>query len=248
MGESCSKHAKDRTLRVEEGFLRRFALIPARRGSKGLARKNVLPLGGKPLLSYTIDAALDSNVFDSIVVSSDCKAALELAKRASIHPLMRPHNISQDWSRPEEVVDHFIDVVLKNYQLSECLIFYLQPTSPFRTSEHIKQVYQRIKENGSFRFISVTELDRSLLKAFSLSASGELEALFAENYSNMSRQFLPKLYKPNGAIYTFLASEFMRNHSFPNRGSLPFIMSDVDSLDIDTADNFRTAEELMENS
>ena len=235
-------------MRVEEGFLKRFALIPARRGSKGLTRKNVLPLSGKPLLSYTIDAALASNVFDSIVVSSDCKAALDLAEKASIYPLMRPQNISQDWSRPEEVVDHFIDVVLKNHQLSECLIFYLQPTSPFRTSEHIKQVYHRMKESGSFRFISVTELDRSLLKAFSLGASGELEPLFAKDYSNMSRQFLPQLYKPNGAIYTFLASEFIRNHSFPNGGSLPFIMSDVDSLDIDTADDFRAAEELVENT
>ena len=117
-------------------------------------------------------------------------------------------------------------------------IVYLQPTSPLRTAIHIDDAFNQMQRNNAHKLISVVEMAKSPFKSFILDRSGLLEALFDEDKTNARRQDLPRVYLPNGAIYIFRLSDFNCRSKFPSNGSMPYFMSDKDSLDIDTEADF----------
>lgn len=221
------------------------ALIPARGGSKGIPRKNLAKLNGRPLIAYTIEAARASSHIASVYVSSDDDEILSVAADMGCHALRRPNEFATDEATANDVVRHFIDQILPSQE--KAWIVYLQPTSPLRTAGHIDAAIQAITGADETSLVSVRELDVSPFKSFVLDENGRLKSLFDEKLSNMSRQQLPVAYVPNGAIYIFSKDEFLTRGGFPSNGGLPFVMSESESVDIDDLNDMDAATCLLEH-
>ena len=226
--------------------LKFIGLIPARKGSKGLLNKNILKLCSKPLVQHTIDAALEASFLDEVWVSSDDKEVLRLAKSLNVKGLLRPAEFASDHSTAIEVVNHFISTLSIDKNSQDNFIVYLQPTSPMRNAKHIDESIKLLLANKKNSLLSISLMRKSPFKSFVVNKSGVLESLFDEKLSNARRQDLQKVYIPNGAIYIFSIKEFINRNGFPSNGSVPFIMNENDSIDIDEKEDLEKAEMLME--
>lgn len=221
-----------------------IALIPARGGSKDVIRKNLRMAGGRPLISYTIEAALNSEFIDRAYVSSEDDEILGVANTLGVFPLRRSDSAASDTSSANMVVLDFISHLTAAEIENDPFIIYLQPTSPLRTASHIDNAFLQMEDRDSYQLISVVALKKSPYKTFILSKDGVLKALFDESLTNANRQSLPETYYPNGAIYIFKLSDFLKNENFPSNGSLPFIMTERESIDIDTEEDLIMLEKI----
>lgn len=212
-----------------------FGLIPARAGSKGVLGKNTYPINSKLLIDFTIDAALGCSNIDHVYVSSDSIDILKHSeKRTSV--IERPEKISNDNSSAIDVVNHFYNFLVSNKLVSieDFYVIYLQPTSPLRSKEIIDKSFEFMTKSNKSSLISLVENDYTPFKSFSVDEYGLAQSLFDESLTNECRQNLLPTYRANGAIYTFLISQFIKNKGFPSNDSLAFIMDKETSLDIDT--------------
>ncbi|MGJ4950086.1 cytidylyltransferase domain-containing protein [Bradyrhizobium sp. HKCCYLS20291] len=223
-----------------------IALIPARGGSKGVLRKNLRNVGGKPLIVHTINAAQGSAHVADVYVSSDDEEILALAKKSGCLPIERPAIYASDEATAVDVVKHFLQSTIPNAREENPSIIYLQPTSPLRTAQHIDEAVDAMLREDRKCLISVTELEKSPFKSFTIDGEGALKAIFDERMSNHGRQSLPKTYAPNGAIYIFDCVSFLDRDGFPSTGSIPFLMSKSDSVDIDSEDDLRAVQSILE--
>jgi len=222
-----------------------YALIPARGGSKGIPKKNLKLLAGRPLILYAINAAKESKLVDEIWVSSDNQEILNFSIDYGVNILHRPSNLSNDDISAIPVVSHFIEQLPNSAHEHNALILYLQPTSPLRTSLHIDESISEMFEANLASVMSIVEADKSPFKAFKIDDSGKLISLFDERLSNARRQDLPSCFYPNGAIYGFRISEFKVRNGFPSNGSYPYLMSRDESVDIDTLEDVELAERII---
>lgn len=211
-----------------------LALIPARGGSKGLPRKNMRIVDGKPLLAYTIDAAMASRYIDKIYCTSDDSEILEYSLSCKIQALRRPAEASDDSATATHVVDHFVSILDKKTLSRDPVIIYLQPTSPLRSNQHIDEALSLMVDHQASVLVSVMPMKLSPFKAMRLNDKGLLTPFFSEEVGSSNRQELPSIFYPNGAIYAFYVKEFFVRGKFPLDMSLPFIMSEKDSIDIDS--------------
>jgi CMP-N-acetylneuraminic acid synthetase len=225
---------------------KKIALIPARGGSKGIHRKNLTILAGRPLIEYTIEAALNSAVIDEIWVSSDDDEIIKLSKQLGVNTLFRPTELADDNASAVRVVNHFMSISPSIIKASNDIIIYLQPTSPMRNAEHINRALREMEVSKAAGVVSVVEADKPPQKAFTIDERGCLKSLFNEKMSNERRQDLPLCYYPNGAIYAFRVSDFISRGGFPSNGSIPFVMSCTDSIDIDNHSDLKRAEAAIE--
>ena len=219
-----------------------IALIPARGGSKGIPRKNLTILSGKPLIAHTIFAAQNATLVDEIWFSSDDNEILNVSKSLGVQTLSRPSELANDHSSASGVVHHFILSLPEGVQKQDSVILYLQPTSPLRNEEHIDNALEALDMARANGIMSVVEAEKPPQKSFCLDQNGRLISLFDERQSNARRQDLPLCYYPNGAIYAFRISEFLARNGFPSNGSIPFMMSYADSIDIDNTTDLIRAE------
>jgi CMP-N-acetylneuraminic acid synthetase len=222
-----------------------LALIPARGGSKGIHRKNMRLVLGRPLVSFTIDAALNSNIIESIYLSSDDDEILRFGKDCGIEVIVRPSKFSSDEASASDVVQHFISQISKDLYIKDPYIIYLQPTSPLRTASCIDDAFSLMKREGAHTLISLVEFEKSPFKTFSIDENGRLQSIFQEKISNARRQDLPSAYIPNGAIYIFRISDFLERNGFPSNGAIPYLMSKECSIDIDTETELNCVESIM---
>lgn len=221
-----------------------LSIIPARGGSKGIHRKNVANLGGRPLIEWTISASLASEYIDSTVVSSDDDEILSLSELAGAEALKRPASLAADDTLTYPVVEHVIRMLETKGRIYEvgCL---LQPTSPLRTAMHINAAFAHFIQAGAQSLISVTETDNKILKAFKLEEDGSINALSDPSFPFMRRQDLPRTFLSNGAIYIFEIREFLAKRSFLLNKAVPYIMNEQDSLDIDSVNDLARANQLV---
>tara|TARA_B100001250_G_scaffold49398_1_gene38683 strand:+ start:4461 stop:5165 length:705 start_codon:yes stop_codon:yes gene_type:complete len=222
-----------------------IGLIPARKGSKGLLNKNTLQLLDKPLVQYTIEAAMDSSLMDDVWVSSDDPEVLSIAKSVKANQLIRPKEFALDKSSALEVVNHFLSTISLDDENVNDYIVYLQPTSPMRNCYHIDDAINHLLLNKVNSLVSVIMLRKSPFKSFLIDENGRLQSLFDEELSNARRQDLQDVYIPNGAIYIFQIKEFIKRDCFPSNGSIPFIMKEEDSIDIDEKEDLIKAEKIL---
>ena len=159
-------------------------------------------------------------------------------------PVLRPEEYSNDDTTSMEVVNHFLSIISKELILLDPYILYLQPTSPLRTNNHIDDALSKMEEKRLHKMISVVEMTKNPFKSFVLDENGFLKVLFKNGSTNMRRQDLPKVYMPNGAMYVFSVSDFLREGTFPTNGSYPYIMNEKDSIDIDNENDWKIAENL----
>src|SRR3989338_561873 len=174
-----------------------LAVILARGGSKGLPGKNIIPLKGRPLIAWTITAALEAKLIDRVVVSSDSVDILAVAKRYGADTIKRPKKLATDQIRPELAIQHVLATLRKNESYIPELLILLQPTSPLR------------------------------------------------GFLLMRRQDLPPVFFTNGAIYLVKTLWFLKSNSlFPKR-TVPYVMSEDNSQDVDTPEDLKKIEKLM---
>ena len=225
--------------------LRVFALIPARGGSKEIPKKNMRMLNGKPLVGFTIEAAQKSKYINNIYISSDDSKTLEYANNFGIKTLRRPAKYSDDKATANDVIAHFL---LNNSHIeNNDYILYLQPTSPLRTSFDIDKAIELVDSPNCEGVVSVMIMEKSPYKSFILDKSGKLQSLFDEIKTNTSRQNLPIVYLPNGAIYLFKVSKFKLNNTIPSNGSKPYVMSENLSIDVDTEADLINLDKILSN-
>ncbi|GAB1266420.1 acylneuraminate cytidylyltransferase family protein [Aurantivibrio infirmus] len=206
-----------------------IALIPARSGSKGLSDKNIRLLNGKPLLAYTIDAAHASGVFDEIVVSSDSDEILTIAESFGAGTHRRDPSLSQDDSAMDPVIAEFIE---QGNMSPDTTVILLQPTSPLREGRHIAEALQWFLESSCSSVISVYTIPSKFLKA-SIQKDNFLVPICDLDTAYTRRQDLPTVYMPNGAIYIFSVEHFLLENKIPRQRSVPYVMLEECSLDID---------------
>lgn len=213
---------------------RLLALITARGGSKGLPRKNVLPVGGKPLIAWTISAAIEAEFVDHVVLSSDDDEIIKTAmKWGCTVPFRRPTELASDTASSMDVVLHALDQ-LPGYDF----VVLLQPTSPLRTSRDIDAAFLLLQASGAPSCVSVCEAEQSPYWMYRLAEDGKLEDLLPLPTAAKRRQDLPPVYVLNGAIYIANVDWLRSTKSFLGDGSIAYLMPKERSIDIDTADDF----------
>jgi len=209
--------------------------------------KNFRSVGGQPLIYYTLRAALDARDIDEVFVTSDDQAILAYAAELGANPVERPERFATDTASAVDVVNHFIATLPADLLQQNPYIVYLQPTSPLRSATHIDAATALMGQMQLHTLISVVELEKSPYKSFLVSPDGLLRSLFDERLSNARRQDLPKTYLPNGAIYIYRVSDFIERSGFPSNGSIPFIMKQDDSLDIDCEEDMQNLAHILES-
>ena len=224
----------------------RIAIIPIRSGSKGLKDKNILPLNGKPLVAWTIESALASNVFDKVFVSTDSEYYAEIAKEygADASTLRSRENASDSagsWDVVKEVLCYW-----RKHGVTYDEIMLLQATSPLRNSLDIIHSVEIMKEKNAESVLSVTEMNHSPLWSNTIPESLEINDFIQEEY-DVPRQQLPKYYSLNGAIYLIKRSELEKEKMFHEK-CFAYIMPPNRSIDIDTSLDFKLAELYMKEA
>ena len=228
---------------------RLLALIAARGGSERLPRKNVLKLAGKSLIVWSIEAGLRSKYVDRVIVSTDDEEIAEISRYYGADvPFMRPIELSRDTTSSMDVIRHSIRTLEKNGDRYEYLLL-LQPTSPLRTEHHIDEAVKFLIEKAADGVIGVTETEHPVEWANKLPKSLSMDGFISEENQGKPYQDFPQRYRINGAIYLYKVSAIMmRDGIFFKEGSYAYKMDQMDSIDIDTQEDFLIAEALMEHS
>ncbi len=226
-----------------------LAIIPARGGSKRLPGKNILPLKGKPLIAWSIEAALNSIFIDKVVVSTDDIEIAEISQKyGAAVPFTRPENLSNDTASSIDVVIHTIDMLALSDEVYDIVVL-LQPTSPLRTTEHINQAFNKYVEQDANGVVSVCEAEHSPIWCNTLPADNSLKSFLPEKYKNVRSQDLPTYFRLNGAVYIASISALKKSNSFIQGDKIfAYEMSTKASVDIDSEIDFKLAEFLAKES
>jgi len=223
-----------------------LGIIPARGGSKRIKRKNIKLLAGKPLIAYTIEAALKSRYLSKIVVTTEDERIIKIVKKYNVEIIKRPQRLATDTTSMSVVITHVIDY-LEDYQnYSPDILVLLQPTSPLRTSVDIDKAIELFLRGRCDSVISVSELQSPSYWCFK-KGKDYLKPLFGWKYFKKRKQDLPKSYLPNGAIFITELKLFRKNKSFYSEKILPYIMSLERSVDIDTPIDFKLVKLIIKN-
>ncbi len=223
-----------------------IAIIPARGGSKRLPNKNILPFSGKPLITWTIEAALESKLFDMVLVSTDSQEIADIATHAGATvPFLRPAKLASDTATTNDVISHMVKWIEVHYR-AVSRITLLQPTSPLRDANNIKEAMALYDMKNALAVISVCELEHPIQYCNRLPADLSMEG-FLPTAANRRSQELETYYRLNGAIYIF-GREFVGNMlDIYSKGSLAYIMNKYKSIDIDDEFDFNMAEFIKDN-
>jgi len=222
-----------------------IGIIPARGGSKGLLRKNILPLAGKPLIAWTIEAALKSKYLARVIVSTDDPAIAKISKKHGADvPFMRPRKLSTDRAKSIDVVFHVLRCLPEKYDYAVLL----QPTSPLRTAADIDACLKLCITKKANSCVSVEEADRNPYWMYSLNKKGMMRKLIETKKQIDRRQDLPKAYALNGAIYVARVDRLLNNKAFVTAETYAYVMPHERSIDIDSEIDFRFAESLLQGS
>lgn len=219
-----------------------LGFIPARGGSKGVKDKNIRSLNGKPLIAYTIEEALKSDIFEDVIVSTDSQKIAQISKQYGANvPFLRPNEFAKDNSPTIDAVIHCIDFI-KDVGKEYNEIILLQPTSPLRKARHIKEAYNLFNEKKASFVISMCECEHSPLWANTVGEDLNIDNFIKEEIKNQRRQDLPTYYRINGSIYIAKVYKLLQEKSFFGKDSYAYIMDRRNSVDIDTIYDFKLAE------
>jgi len=222
-----------------------LGLIPARGGSKGLPRKNIKPLLGKPLIAWTIEKALTSKYLDRVIVSTDDKEIAEISKKYGAEvPFIRPKELAMDNAKGIDVVLHAIDWIKKSDKQYDLLML-LQPTSPLRRSEDIDKAIEYLFFKEAKAIVSVCEVDHHPLWANTLPEDGCMKDFIRQEIMNKNRQELPVFYRLNGAIYLAYFDYVKQCKCFMGKETFAYIMPRERSIDIDNEVDLKLVENFI---
>ncbi len=225
-----------------------LAIIPARGGSKGVPGKNIKELCGKPLIAYTIEAALDAQEIDRVVVTTDSKEIAEAALRYGAEvPFMRPSHLAEDDSSAVDVYLHAVDLLEKRGGMHINKFVVLLPTAPLRDAYEIDHAIQTMRKCACTTLVSVVEADVPASWYYQMNEDRTIKnAGFDSDNAIKNRQMNCQYYVPNGAIYILDYQLLKRERTYYTDDTVGYVMAKKKSVDIDTMDDFEYAEYLLE--
>lgn len=219
-----------------------LALIPARGGSKGIPRKNIRPFLGKPLLQWTIEAALSASCVDSVVVSTDDIEIAEIAMASGAEvPFLRPAELATDSAPSIATVLHALEQMP---HVNDLLL--LQPTSPLRTSFDIDAIFSLRQRAQRDSAVSLTLSPKHPALMYTLNQDQRLKRLLKIDGADC-RQGLPPVHVLNGALYLAKREFLIKEQSFISDDTVGYVMPSDRSVDIDTPFDWHWAEFHMKN-
>ena len=220
-----------------------LGLIPARGNSKGIPRKNLTIFDNKPLLQWTIEAAIKSKSLDRIIVSTDDYEIAEFAKKLGAEvPFLR----SKDLARDDSLIFDTVAEIINKFDKFDDLIL-LQPTSPLRTKDDIRKAIKIKEELKTSSVVSVSEANENPTIFYNINEKNYLAKSF-KNLKLNNRQSFKKYYVINGAIYLASYHQLRKYRNFITSQTTPYIMPKERSLDIDTQLDLQWGEFLINNS
>lgn len=229
-----------------------LAVIPARGGSKSIPRKNILPLAGHPLIAYSIAAGLAAESVDRVIVTTDDTEISEIAMQYGAQvPFIRPAELAADDTPDLPVFIHVLETLNQLEGYHPDLVVQLRPTSPFRRLWHIDQaVYSLLEHPEADSVRTVCEPFQNPFKMWQINPVGYMQPLMDSKYPeayNMPRQALPKVYWQTGYVDVAWSDTILKKHSMTGDLILPLIIDPKEWIDIDSNDDWRHAERLIES-
>ena len=224
-----------------------LGLITARGGSKGIPRKNIADLHGKPLIAWTIEAALQSDVLNRVIVSTDDQEIAAVSRKYGAEvPFLRPAGLAADRSAHIPVIQHALQWVEQDCGSLPEYVCLLQPTSPLRTARHIAQAVALLRKQNFDAVVSVCEAKTHPFLTRKLDENGLLQPFMPIPSGYLRRQDFPPAYEINGAIYLCRSSIVMKEGTLLPEKNGAFVMDEKSSLDIDTSDDLARARILLQ--
>lgn len=218
-----------------------LAIITARGGSKRIPRKNIREFCGKPIIAYSIEAALEAGVFDVVMVSTDDKEIAEIAKKYGAEvPFMRSEQTASDFATTADVIKE----VLANYkELGKefeyaCCIY---PTAPFITPERLKEAMNIMMENNPVEVLPVVAFSFPPQRCCVIDENGYMSYKYKE-YKNCRSQDLEKQYHDAGQFYVYNVEKYLECNGNIVEGLMPIIMNELEVQDIDNEEDWKVAE------
>ncbi|MBT4824934.1 acylneuraminate cytidylyltransferase [Candidatus Woesearchaeota archaeon] len=216
-----------------------LAFIPARGGSKRIPKKNIKNIAGKPLIAYSIEAALKSKKIDKIIVSTDDEEIARIAKEYGAEVIMRPLDIAGDNSPTEEAMIHTIKELEKKGYTPDYIVL-LQPTSPLRGNEIVDKAIEKALFSDADTVLSVCEMQHYYL-------SGVIEeGIYKQEYTvRPMSQDMPVKYRENGAIFVTKTEVLLKNNNRLGNKLVAVVMNPLNSIDIDNIEDFELSERML---
>lgn len=221
-------------------------IVPARSGSKGIVDKNIKSLGGKPLLQWTVEAINSARLKNALaILSTDSEDYRDLGRRLGIvAPFLRPSDCAGDNASALQVVEHAANWFRNEYGYLPLRTMWLQPTSPFRSPAIIRQALSVMVEQQVGAVVGCKEIHRDLTTLFRCE-DGFLTPLNKNEATQTSRQQVKPLLTPNGAMYLCSTGFLLESKSFYPPKTVPLVMNAVQSLDIDSEEDWAIAEAFI---
>jgi CMP-N,N'-diacetyllegionaminic acid synthase len=226
--------------------LRVLGLVPARGGSKGVPGKNVRPLAGHTLLEYTARSARESGVLDRIILSTDSPDIAEAGRRAGLEvPFVRPAVLAADDTPMVPVIEHALAELSREHWSPEFVVL-LQPTSPLRRPDHIREAVSMLRETGADSVVTVVEVPRHLSPDYVMRIDGgRLKPFLPDGARVTRRQDARAAYSRDGTVYAFRRSTIERTGGIYGEDCRPLLIAARDSLSIDSPADWDEAERLL---
>ena len=222
-----------------------LGIIPARSGSKGIPNKNIVDFSEKPLIAWTIKAALESNSIDKIIVSTDSQRIAEISTSYGAEvPFLRPSNLSEDDSTAIDVDIHAIEWLENNENFHAKYIVHLQPTSPFRKAEDIRNAIDLAIKKKADSVVSLCAVTEHPYWMKQVNEDGKITNFLNDKQIN-NRQQLPIVNRLNGAIYIARTDLLREKRTWFFEQTYAYIMSRQSSIDIDEPYDLKIARLLI---
>lgn len=223
-----------------------LALVPARGGSKGVPGKNVRPLAGRTLLDYVADVARASGVVDRAVLTTDSEDVAAAGRSAGLHVLpLRPASLAADDTPMLPVVRHALEQVARDGFVPE-LVVLLQPTSPLRRPEHVRDAVRLLRETGADSVVTVVAVPPHLSPDYVMRIDqGVLRPFLSEGAGITRRQDARPAFSRDGTVYAFRRETLERHGSIYGEDCRPLVIGEDDSLSIDTPRDWAEAERAL---
>ena len=215
-----------------------LAIIPARKDSKGLKNKNIKIFNGKPLICWTIEAAVKSKLIDKILVSTNSKKILKISNS---YKGIISHKRSKKLSTSRSEIIDVILFELKKFKEIDIVIL-LQPTSPLRTHKDIDKGISLMIKQGRNSCVSFKSIKYSPSNFYSINSKRKLENFITNKKKTTNRQNYKKFYHASGDLYISYVNKLKKNKSFIEKNTLPLFINSKNSSDIDDINDFKTAE------
>lgn len=228
-----------------------LAVIPARGGSKGLVKKNTLPLAGHPLLAYSIKAAQDAKLVNRIIVNTDAEyIAVEARKYKAEIPFMRPSELAGDFSIDFEVFFHMLQWLRENETYVPDFVVQLRPTSPVRPTGIVDRCIQKLMDSDADSIRVVTRTPITPYKMWRVTNEQNamtplLELPGVSEPYNQLRQTLPEVFWQIGCLDVILTRVITEQKSMSGKKILPYIIPQQFAVDIDDMESFKRAERIL---